>query len=102
MACAKRLKGLSLRGGEFSRYKGQEVEPVAFGNCADCLGLIIPKLKLMKETTASLERDFDVVHLGTCVVNAKKTGQCPLDFDRVEVLVSENFNKKEVVGTHPY
>lgn len=102
VACAKCLKGMSLREGEFSRYKGQEVELVALGNCGDCPGLIIPKLKLMKEITGMLERDFDVIHLGTCVVKAKKTGQCPLDFDRVAALVKENFGKEVVVGTHPY
>lgn len=102
VACAKCLKGMSLREGEFSRYKDEEVELVALGNCGDCPGLIIPKIKLMKEITGVLDRDFDVIHLGTCVVKAKKTAQCPLDFEKLGILVRENFGKEVVVGTHPY
>lgn len=102
VACAKCLKGISTREGEFERYKGQDVELVALGNCGDCPGLIIPKVKIMKEIMSVLDRDFDTLHLGTCVVKAKKTGQCPLDFDRVKALVKDNFGKEVVVGTHPY
>ena len=102
VACAKCLKALSKREGEFSRYGDDEVELIALGNCGDCPGLIIPKIKLMTEVTQGLDRDFDVIHLGTCVVKARKTAQCPLDFDKVAALVKENFGKEVVVGTHPY
>ncbi len=101
VACEKCLKAISKREGEFSRYK-DGIELVALGNCGDCPGLIMPKLTLMKEIGEYLDRQFDVIHLGTCVVKAKKTGQCPLDFDKVASLVKENFGKELVVGTHPY
>ena len=101
IACEKCLKAMSLKEGEFSRYEDQ-IELVALGNCGDCPGLILPKLTLMNEIAGLLDRDYDVIHLGTCVVKAKKTGQCPLDFDQVRSLVKENFGKELVVGTHTY
>jgi predicted metal-binding protein len=102
VACAKCLKGMSEREGEFSRYRGEDVELIALGHCGDCPGLIIPKIKLMKEVAQGLDRDFDVIHLGTCVVKARKTALCPLDFDKVAAMVKDNFQKDMVVGTHPY
>jgi predicted metal-binding protein len=102
IACEKCLKAISLRQGEFSRYIDDELELVALGNCGDCPGLIMPKVTLMNEIAASLDRDYDVIHLGTCVVKAKKTGRCPLDFEQVAALIKENFGKEVVVGTHNY
>ena len=49
-----------------------------------------------------LDRRYDIIHLGTCVVKAKKTGECPLDFDKVTRLIKENFDKEVVIGTHNY
>lgn len=100
IACEKCLKAVSLKEGEFSRY--DDVELVALGHCGDCPGLIMPKLTLMNEIAGTLGRQFDVVHLGTCIVKAKKTGQCPLDFDKVAELVRVNFGKEVVIGTHNY
>ena len=101
VACEKCLKAMSLKGGEFSRYQ-DNIELVALGNCGDCPGLIMPKLTLIKEMAGLLERDFDTIHLGTCVVKAKKTGKCPLDFEQLATPVKENFGKDLVVGTHNY
>jgi predicted metal-binding protein len=101
IACAKCLKAAAKKEGEFARYD-EEIQIVALGNCGDCPGLIMPKLTLMTEINGMLENDFDVIHLGTCVVKAKKTGQCPLDFEKVAKLVSENFGKEVVIGTHNY
>lgn len=101
IACEKCLKAISKKEGEFARYQ-DDIELVALGNCGDCPGLIMPKLTLMKEMSGLLERDFDTIHLGTCVVKAKKTGQCPLDFEQIAKLVKENFGKEVVVGTHNY
>jgi predicted metal-binding protein len=102
VACEKCLKAISKRDGEFSRYKDEDIELIALGNCGDCPGLIMPKLQLMNEIAVNIEREFDTVHLGTCVVKAKKTGKCPLDFDQVKALVKENFGEEVVVGTHNY
>ena len=102
IACAKCLKAMQNREGEFARYKDDELELVALGDCGDCPGLIMPKVTLMNEIITMLERDYDIIHLGTCVVKAKKTGQCPLDFEQVTHLIKENFGKEVVIGTHDY
>ena len=102
VACEKCLKAISKREGEFSRYQDDELELIALGNCGDCPGLIMPKIQLMNDIASTLDRDYDIIHLGTCVVKAKKTGECPLDFDKVAALVKENFGKEVVVGTHNY
>ena len=102
VACEKCLKAISEREGEFARYKDDDVELIALGNCGDCPGLIMPKLTLMNEIAAGLNRNYDIIHLGTCVVKAKKTGECPLDFDKIATLVRENFGKEVVIGTHNY
>lgn len=102
VACEKCLKAMSKREGEFSRYKDADLELIALGNCGDCPGLIMPKVTLMNEIAASIDREYDIIHLGTCVVKAKKTGKCPLEFDQLGVLFKENFGKELVVGTHDY
>jgi predicted metal-binding protein len=102
IACEKCLKAMSNREGEFERYKDDELELVALGNCGDCPGLIVPKVLLMTEIADNIGREFDTIHLGTCVVKAKKTGKCPLDFDQVTTIMKENFGKEVVIGTHNY
>ena len=75
---------------------------MALGDCGDCPGFIMPKITLMNEIAGMLDRDYDVIHLGTCVVKAKKTGKCPLDFEQLRTLIKENFDKELVIGTHDY
>ena len=101
VACEKCLKAIAEHDGEFSRYD-DDIELIALGNCGDCPGLIMPKITLMNEIASMLGRNYDTIHLGTCVVKAKKTGQCPLDFEQIAHLVRENFGKEVVVGTHNY
>jgi len=101
IACEKCLKAISKREGEFARYD-DELELMALGNCGDCPGLILPKVTLMNEIARLIKREFDIIHLGTCVVKAKKTGQCSLDFEQVGKLIRENFGQEVVVGTHDY
>jgi len=101
IACEKCLKGISEKDGEFARYD-DDIELIALGTCGDCPGLVMPKLQLMEVIASSLDREFDVIHLGTCVVKAKKTGKCPIDFDQLAALVKQNFGKELVVGTHDY
>lgn len=79
-----------------------DLELVALGTCGDCPGFIMPKITLVKEIAATLDVDYDVIHLGTCVKKAKLTGQCPLDFEKVTKLVKQNFGKELVVGAHDY
>nr|MBN2278145.1 CGGC domain-containing protein [candidate division Zixibacteria bacterium] len=101
IACEKCLKALGKKEGEFAAYD-DDVELIALGNCGDCPGLIMPKITLMNEIARSLDRDYDTIHLGTCVMKAQKTGQCPLDLDKIKKLVKENFGKELILGTHDY
>ena len=101
IACEKCFKAVREKDGEFARYD-DDIELVALGNCGDCPGLIMPKVQLMSEIANQIDIDFDVIHLGTCVVKAKNTAQCPLDFEKVKTLIKQNFGKEIVVGTHNY
>ena len=101
IACEKCLKAVAEKNGEFARHP-DDIELIALGNCGDCPGLIMPKLTLMNEIAASIGRQYDTIHLGTCIVKAKKTGKCPLDFDQLKTLVRENLGKELVIGTHNY
>jgi len=81
---------MNEREGEFARYaEDDELELIALGNCGDCPGLYIPKIKLMNEIIDYIEQDYDILYLGTCIVKAKKTGQYPIDFDQLTSLVKE-------------
>ena len=102
VACEKCLKAMSKRDGEFSRYKDDDLELIALGNCGDCPGLVMPKITLMNEIAQTIDREYDVIHFGTCIVKARKTGECPLDFDKLKVLIKDNFDKELVIGTHDY
>jgi len=101
IACEKCLKAVALKEGEFARYD-DDIELVALGNCGDCPGLIMPKITLMNEIAGTIDRGFDIIQLGTCVVKAKKTAAGPLDFDKIATLVKANFGKEVVIGTHNY
>ncbi|MBN2227891.1 MAG: CGGC domain-containing protein [candidate division Zixibacteria bacterium] len=101
IACEKCLKAIKYKDGTFSRYE-DEIDLIALGNCGDCPGLIMPKLVLMNEIAESIGQEYDIIHFGTCMVKAKKTGQCPLDFEQIAKLVKDNFGKEVVIGTHDY
>ena len=101
IACEKCLKAIRMKDGEFARYD-DDIELVALGNCGDCPGLIMPKVQLMTEIAEKIGTDFDVIHLGTCVVKAKNTAACPFDFEKITKLIKDNFGKEVVIGTHDY
>ncbi len=101
IACEKCLKAVSKKDGEFGRYD-DDVELIALGHCGDCPGLILPKIQLMNEIAAAIDRKFDIIHFGTCILKAKKGGECPLDLEKLAGIINENFGKEVVVGTHDY
>ena len=101
IACEKCLKAIKKKDGEFARYD-DEIELVALGDCGDCPGLMLPKITLMNEIAQGLGENYDIIHFGTCIVKAKKGGQCPLYFDHLANLIKANFGKEVVVGTHNY
>jgi len=100
IACAKCYKGMAEHNGEFARY--DEIELVAMTDCGDCPGLAFPRVKLLSEVTGNLERPIDALHFGTCVKLAMETGDCPVDFQEIKVLLENKFGIEVILGTHSY
>lgn len=100
IACAKCQKGMAERNGEFARH--DDIELFGMTHCGDCPGLVVPRVKLLKEMSTLLGRDFDTIHLGTCVKLAMETGKCPIDVDELEPIMKNKFGIETVVGTHTY
>jgi predicted metal-binding protein len=100
VACAKCFKAIDQKDAEFGQH--DKVELVAMTDCGDCPGLVVPRVKLLKETARNLDRDFDTVHFGTCVKNAMETAQCPIEFDDLKVTLKKRFNLRVILGTHSY
>jgi len=100
VACAKCHKAMAERNGEFGRH--DEIDLVAMTDCGDCPGLVVPRVKLLKEITDGLERPFDVLHVGTCMRLAMETAACPIDFDELKPLLEHKFGVEVVLGTHAY
>jgi predicted metal-binding protein len=100
IACAKCFKGIAEKNAEFSRH--DDIELVAMTDCGDCPGLTVPRVKLLSELTNGLERPFDVLHLGTCMKLAMETGDCPIDYDELKLILEDKFGIEVVLGTHSY
>lgn len=100
VACAKCFKGMAEKAGEFARH--DTIDLVAMTDCGDCPGLTVPRVKLLREMTRGLDREFDVLHLGTCMKIAMETAQCPIDFDALKTTLEAKFEVRVVLGTHPY
>ena len=100
IACAKCYKAMALKNGEYGQH--DEIELVAMTDCGDCPGLVVPRVKLLKEVTKNLDREFDVIHLGTCMKLAMETAGCPIDFDELQVVLESKFGVKVILGTHSY
>ena len=100
VACAKCYKGMAERNGEYARH--DEIELVAMTDCGDCPGLVVPRVKQLKELCRGLEREFDTIHLGTCVKLAMETAACPIDFDGLKPILENKFGVEVVLGTHSY
>jgi predicted metal-binding protein len=100
IACAKCYKGIAEKNGEFAQH--QEIDLVAMTDCGDCPGLVVNRVKLLTEIGKSLDRNIEVIHLGTCMKSAMETAQCPIDFDELKLLLEKKFNVPVVLGTHSY
>jgi predicted metal-binding protein len=88
------------KNGEFADY--DEIELVAMTHCGDCPGLTFPRVKLLSEVTKNLDRPIEKLHFGTCIKLAMETGDCPIDFDEIKVLLENKFGIEVVLGTHTY
>ncbi len=100
IACMKCHKGIAEHAGEFARH--ETIELVGMTDCGDCPGLLVPRVKLLKEMAGTLGRPFDTVHLGTCIKVAMETAQCPIDFEQVKTTLEKSFGVDVILGTHPY
>lgn len=100
IACAKCFKGIQEKAAEFGRH--DEVELVAMTDCGDCPGLVVPRVKLLKEVTKNLDREFDVIHFGTCIKMAMEPAACPIDFDDLKTTIEKKFDVPVILGTHAY
>ena len=100
IACAKCYKGIDERNAEFGRH--DQIQLVAMTDCGDCPGLVVPRVKFLKEVTKNLDREIDTVHLGTCVKLAMETARCPIEFDDLKITLEKKFNVQVVLGTHSY
>ncbi len=100
IACAKCHKAMAEGNGEYGRH--DDIELVAMTDCGDCPGLMVPRVKLLKEVSAGLERPIEVLHLGTCVKLAMETAACPIDYDAMKATLESKFGIEVVLGTHSY
>jgi predicted metal-binding protein len=100
VACAKCFKAISERAGEFGRFDSLDL--CAMTDCGDCPGLVVPRVKLLRETGKGLEREFDVLYLGTCMRLAMETAGCPIDFDALKPILESKFGVQVILGTHAY
>ncbi len=102
IACLKCFKALARREGEFARYRDEEVQVVGWTTCGGCPGMVLPRITLVQELARLYENDFDVIHLGTCLVKAAKVCNCPLDLESIKNKLETVFKKEVVIGTHNY
>lgn len=100
IACAKCYKAMFEKNGEFARY--DDIELVAMTDCGDCPGLTFPKTKLLTEITGNLDRPVEKLHFGTCMKLAMETGDCPIDFDEIKVMLESKFGIEVILGTQAY
>ena len=100
IACAKCYKGMKEKNGEYAQH--DEIDLVAMTDCGDCPGLVVPRVKLLSEVLKGLDREIDVLHLGTCVKLAMETAQCPIDVEALRPIIEKKFGCKVVLGTHSY
>lgn len=102
VGCMKCFKAIKLREGEFRRYKDEEIEVVCLADCGDCPGLVVPKVGLILDVGKVYEREIDVIYLGSCIVGATQTAECPIDLDELKVRLEGKFGKPVIIGTHPW
>lgn len=101
IGCIKCFKAMEEKNGEFARYP-DGLQVIAMSVCGDCPGLVMPRLTLVKEMAQQLGREFDTVHLGTCMVKAVNTAACPINLDKLKGMIETVMGKQVVIGTHTY
>ena len=100
VACGKCFKAASEGSGEFARRDAVQI--AAMTDCGDCPGLVVPRVKQLKELGAVLDTPIDTVYFGTCMKLAMETSHCPIDFEDTEMVVTKQLGVDVVLGTHAY
>lgn len=100
IACAKCYKAIDKGDGEYGQH--EKIELCAMTDCGDCPGLVVPRIKLLKEISKNLDREIEVIHFGTCMKLAMETAACPIEFDDIKPLLEDKFGVKVILGTHNY
>ncbi|MEW6276534.1 MAG: CGGC domain-containing protein [Bacillota bacterium] len=100
VSCIKCFKAIAQKQGNFERY--DDLEVVFMGDCGGCPGLVMPKLGLIMDMACTYERDVDVIYLGTCVMKARETAQCPINPEEISKKIKAKFGKEVILGTHPW
>jgi len=100
--CLKCFKGIAEKAGEYERWKDYEIDVVGMDDCGGCPGVIMPKIALMMDMGKLYDRDFDAVHLGTCLMKATQTAKCPIDVEDLKKKIETKMKKEVIFGTHPY
>ncbi len=99
--CMKCHKAVSEKVGTFATHD-DDIEVVFWAGCGGCPGLFMPKMTLLNEIAEHMGRNYDVVHIGTCIVKAVKTAACPINLDDMKTKIEGKWGKKVIVGTHPW
>ena len=71
-------------------------------DCGGCPGVLMPKVVLMMDMGKLYDRDFDAIHLGTCIMKATQTAKCPIDIEGFKKMVETKLHKEVIFGTHAY
>lgn len=101
IGCIKCHMASAEKSGEFAAHQ-DNIEVVFWTGCGDCPGLYMPKMLLVKDIADKLNRDFDVIHIGTCVEKAVKTAGCPIDLEVMKKTLEGKFGRKVIIGTQRY
>ena len=101
VACAKCLKAAPLKNHKFGEHQG-EVEVVALTDCGDCPGLIMPRVPMILKVVEGLGNQVDAIHFGTCIMQAREHGECPLDLEALKKKLEAKTGKPVIIGTHDY
>ena len=102
IGCVKCFKGIKEKAGEFSRFQDEDINVVAMTTCGNCPGLVMPKMTLVKDICNQYELDFDKILIGTCMVKATETAECPIDISELKKKLENKFGKEVIIGTHPW
>ena len=101
IGCMKCHKAVAEKIGGFDQHE-DEIEVVFWSGCGGCPGLFMPKMTLIDDLTRHMGREYDVVHLGTCITKAVNTAACPLNLDDMKAKIEGKWEKKVIIGTHPW